>query len=198
MVHEYKNLELSSFKTSISQQQCTGFPYTLIYLWLIRVLKREAFNTGNVNFSRNKGLASISFLSSRSIMLLADFVSPYLDSCSFSLASQPEMKFLNRFFYTRINIYHNIPKNNLPKVVESHKLCYLLVQFLIEWREHFKIFHKDINGLGTILPKQKHTKKSGIESNGIVSKISQKPMLHIDRTPETFHRQSLYSKKQIW
>uniref|UniRef100_A0A2P2MWW1 Protein TOPLESS n=1 Tax=Rhizophora mucronata TaxID=61149 RepID=A0A2P2MWW1_RHIMU len=45
----------------------------------------EFFRLGNCNLSRNNGFASISFLSSTNIIALADFVSPYLDSCSFSL-----------------------------------------------------------------------------------------------------------------
>ena len=55
------------------------------YLWLIRVLNRDALRAGNASFSRNKGFASMSFFNSRSMIPLADFVSPYLDSCSFSL-----------------------------------------------------------------------------------------------------------------
>lgn len=55
------------------------------YLWFIKVRRRDAFRVGKPSLSRNKGLASISFLSSTSIMLRADFVSPYLDNCSFSL-----------------------------------------------------------------------------------------------------------------
>lgn len=49
------------------------------------VLNLEALNAGNVSLSRNNGFASISFLSSTSIMFRADFVSPYLESCSFCL-----------------------------------------------------------------------------------------------------------------
>lgn len=56
-----------------------------IYLWLIRVRKREAFREGKANFSLKSGFASISFFSSISIMLRADLVSPYFDNCSFSL-----------------------------------------------------------------------------------------------------------------
>lgn len=55
------------------------------YLWLISVRNREAFNEGNTSLSRKRGFASISFLSSESIMFLADLVSPYFDNCSFSL-----------------------------------------------------------------------------------------------------------------
>lgn len=55
------------------------------YLWLIRVRNLEFLRLGNCNLSRNKGLASISFLSSTNMIDLADFVSPYLDNCSFSL-----------------------------------------------------------------------------------------------------------------
>lgn len=57
------------------------------YLWLIRVRSLELFRFGNCNLSRNRGFASISFLSSTSIMVRADFVSPYFESCSFSLKS---------------------------------------------------------------------------------------------------------------
>jgi len=55
------------------------------YLWLIRVRNLEFLRLGNCNLSRNKGLASINFLSSTNMIALADFVSPYLDNCSFSL-----------------------------------------------------------------------------------------------------------------
>jgi len=54
-------------------------------LWFISVRSRDAFNDGKASLSRKRGFASISFLSSNSIIFLADFVSPYLDSCSFSL-----------------------------------------------------------------------------------------------------------------
>lgn len=54
-------------------------------LWLIRVRNLEFFNGGNWSLSRNRGLASINFFSSASIIPLADLVSPYLDSCSLSL-----------------------------------------------------------------------------------------------------------------
>lgn len=57
------------------------------YLWLIKVRKREALKGGNVSLSRNKGFASMSFLSSISMILRADFVSPYFESCSFCLQS---------------------------------------------------------------------------------------------------------------
>ena len=55
---------------------------------MISVRNLEFFRLGNCSLSRNKGLASISFFSSTSIIALADFVSPYLDSCSFSLIIQ--------------------------------------------------------------------------------------------------------------
>lgn len=57
------------------------------YLWLIRVRSREALREGKINFSLKRGFASINFLSSISMILRADLVSPYLDSCSFSLKS---------------------------------------------------------------------------------------------------------------
>lgn len=56
-----------------------------INLWLIKVLSLEFLRVGNCNLSRNNGFASISFLSSTNMIALADLVSPYLDSCSFSL-----------------------------------------------------------------------------------------------------------------
>lgn len=59
-----------------------------MYLWLINVRNREALKVGKASLSRNNGFASISFLSSTSIMLRADFVSPYLESCSFCLLDQ--------------------------------------------------------------------------------------------------------------
>lgn len=43
---------------------------------------------GKTSFSLKRGFASINFLSSMSIMLRADLVSPYLDSCSFSLQTK--------------------------------------------------------------------------------------------------------------
>lgn len=49
------------------------------------VRSRDAFNDGNANLSRKRGFASISFFNSKSIIFLADLVSPYFDSCSFSL-----------------------------------------------------------------------------------------------------------------
>jgi hypothetical protein len=49
------------------------------------VRRRESLRAGKLSFSRNRGLASMSFRSSRSMMLRADLVSPYLDSCSLSL-----------------------------------------------------------------------------------------------------------------
>lgn len=64
------------------------------HLWLIKVRSRDALIGGNVSLSRNRGFASISFLSSISMMLRADFVSPYLDSCSFCLQSTKRDKLL--------------------------------------------------------------------------------------------------------
>lgn len=55
------------------------------HLWFINVRSLEALNGGKFSLSRNSGFASISFLSSMSIIFRADFVSPYLDSCSFCL-----------------------------------------------------------------------------------------------------------------
>ena len=55
------------------------------YLWLMRVRSLEFLRLGNCNLSRNKGFASISFFSSTNMIALADLVSPYLESCSFSL-----------------------------------------------------------------------------------------------------------------
>lgn len=55
------------------------------HLWFIKVLSREALKAGKVSLSRNSGFASISFLSSISIIPRADFVSPYFESCSFCL-----------------------------------------------------------------------------------------------------------------
>jgi hypothetical protein len=62
--------------------------FTWGYLWLISVRNLEVFRLGNCSLSRNKGLASISFFSSASIICLADFVSPYFESCSFSLITR--------------------------------------------------------------------------------------------------------------
>lgn len=58
------------------------------YLWLIRVRNLDAFKVGKTSFSRKSGLASINFFNSINIMLRAVLVSPYLDSCSFSLQSK--------------------------------------------------------------------------------------------------------------
>ena len=55
------------------------------YLWFISVLNLEFLKVGKFNLSRNRGFASINFLSSASITPLADLVSPYFDSCSLSL-----------------------------------------------------------------------------------------------------------------
>lgn len=63
----------------INRRRCTS------YLWFIKVRRRELLKAGNASLSRNKGFASISFFSSMSMMFRADFVSPYLESCSFCL-----------------------------------------------------------------------------------------------------------------
>lgn len=55
------------------------------YLWLINVLSLKFFKVGNWSLSRKSGFASINFFSTASTIALADLVSPYLDSCSFSL-----------------------------------------------------------------------------------------------------------------
>lgn len=55
-------------------------------LWFIRVLSLELLKAGKVSLSRKRGFASISFLSSISIIFRADLVSPYFDSCSFCLS----------------------------------------------------------------------------------------------------------------
>ena len=57
-------------------------------LWFINVLSRELLKGGNVSLSRNSGFASISFLSSTSMIFRADLVSPYFESCSFFLIVQ--------------------------------------------------------------------------------------------------------------
>lgn len=57
----------------------------LSYLWLINVLSLKFFKVGNWSLSRKSGFASINFFSTASTIALADLVSPYLDSCSFSL-----------------------------------------------------------------------------------------------------------------
>lgn len=54
----------------------------------MRVRNLEFLRLGNCNLSRNKGFASISFLSSTNMIARADFVSPYFDNCSFSLHQQ--------------------------------------------------------------------------------------------------------------
>ncbi|KAJ0833954.1 hypothetical protein HanRHA438_Chr16g0738361 [Helianthus annuus] len=57
----------------------------------MRVLNLEFLRFGNCNLSRNKGFASINFLSSTNIIARADFVSPYLDNCSFSLKKKKKL-----------------------------------------------------------------------------------------------------------
>lgn len=59
--------------------------YSINYLWFISVLNLEFFKVGNWSLSRNRGFASINFFNSTSIIALADFVSPYFESWSFSL-----------------------------------------------------------------------------------------------------------------
>lgn len=60
------------------------------YLWLIRVRNLDDFRVGKASLSRNRGFASMSFFSSINIMPRAVLVSPYLDSCSFSLYLKKE------------------------------------------------------------------------------------------------------------
>jgi hypothetical protein len=43
-------------------------------------------------------------------------------------------------------------KRNKPKILKSEKLCYLLIQLLIECREDFKILDKNIYSLCSIMP----------------------------------------------
>ena len=54
----------------------------------MRVRSLEDLSAGNVNLSRKRGFASISFLTSDSITVRAVLVSPYLESWSFSLQNQ--------------------------------------------------------------------------------------------------------------
>lgn len=78
------------------------------YLWLIKVRSLELFKLGNWSLSLKRGFASISFFSSTSIIDLADFVSPYFESCSFSL---PEKIFITRllpFFGVQLHKFASI------------------------------------------------------------------------------------------
>jgi len=51
----------------------------------------------------------MSFLSSTNIIARADFVSPYLDSCSFSLCQQKLIScFLENFFTLKTGVKFNI------------------------------------------------------------------------------------------
>ena len=63
-------------------------------LWFIKVLSRELLKAGSESLSRNKGFASMSFLSSTSMILRADFVSPYFESCSFCLMTKCKQQYL--------------------------------------------------------------------------------------------------------
>lgn len=130
---------------------------------MIKVRKRDAFKVGKTSFSRNRGFASINFLSSTSIMLRADLVSPYLDNCSFSLhhiknpkldTFEPEIKTSNPFNMSLnpLTIPFQMYRNRLPEVLKSQKMCDFLVQVFVKSREHFQILHQYLNCLSSVLP----------------------------------------------
>lgn len=84
----------------------------------MRVRNLEFFKLGNCSLSRNSGFASMSFFSSTSIIALADFVSPYLESCSFSLERQ-KMPYIRRSFIILTRIVHgnkNISYRKFSKI----------------------------------------------------------------------------------
>lgn len=110
---------------------------------MISVRNLEFFRLGNCSLSRNKGLASISFFSSTSIIALADFVSPYLESCSFSLIIQKQKLLVKKSRKTKhhdnnesrpmhIQKWGAGQASTLPKVLQGQKLCDLLKQLLVE------------------------------------------------------------------
>lgn len=120
-------------------------------LWFIKVLNRELLKAGNVSLSRNSGFASISFLSSTSIMFRADFVSPYFESCSFCLAVKRENVNQNQFSWTIITINIKNKQAKVPKIIESKQLSYLLEKFFIERCKNLKVLNKNLNSLCPIL-----------------------------------------------
>lgn len=118
------------------------------------VLSLEFLRFGNCSLSRNKGLASINFLSSESITALADLVSPYLDSCSFSL--QKEKKRIKKGTFRRIvKLPEPVELNNstkIPEIIQGQELGDLLKEILIESSEDLEILHQYIHSLGPFFP----------------------------------------------
>lgn len=127
----------------------------------------EALNGGKFSLSRNSGFASMSFLSSKSMIFRADFVSPYLDSCSFCL------------LIINTESHQNAPaqctkhfaserKVTVPEILQGQQLRYLLEQFLIEGGEHLEILHENLHSLGPIMPVTP-TANSAIKKNTLTT-----------------------------
>jgi hypothetical protein len=104
----------------------------------------------------------MSFLSSMSMIFRADFVSPYLDSCSFCLFNQHQCTItstsaqFSKHFATEWT-------TTIPEILQGQQLCYLLEQLLIEGGEHLEVLHQNFNCLGPIMPVEPTTKSAQID-----------------------------------
>lgn len=98
--------------TNCNQVNISSHILVLDYLWLMSVRNLELLRLGNCNFSRNSGFASINFLSSSNMIALADLVSPYLESCSFSLLQQERHK---QYQGTKLNLQKQSEKLKIQK-----------------------------------------------------------------------------------
>lgn len=75
-----------------------------LHLWLINVRNLEDLKVGKTSFSRKRGFASINFFSSINIMLRAVLVSPYFESCSFSLKSSNQTSYSEVRYLTYVKL----------------------------------------------------------------------------------------------
>jgi len=93
----------------------------------------------------------MSFLSSKSMIFRADFVSPYLDSCSFCLLIINTQSHLDAPAQCTKH-FASERKVNVPEILQGQQLCYLLEQLLVEGGEHLEILHENLHSLGPIMP----------------------------------------------